>query len=184
MRLLDKVPEDRFPSADAAFNGIEEVSHRQQLLTVPEVGATEPVDEGEELRTRYFQSRFTGREIEVGTLVAHFDALVDGGKVVFLAGEAGIGKSRVVEEFGRYVIENEGRVVKGICFFEHGMGPYMPYLDALASLFAAGEGELSPEERAALADILQRQAPELGRAGEQLQHHRQNPRKFRRRVRS
>ncbi len=161
LRLLDKVPEDRFPSADAAFNGIEEVSHRQQLLTVPEVGATEPVDEGEELRTRYFQSRFTGREIEVGTLVAHFDALVDGGKVVFLAGEAGIGKSRVVEEFGRYVIENEGRVVKGICFFEHGMGPYMPYLDALASLFAAGEGELSPEERAALADILQRQAPEL-----------------------
>ena len=55
-------------------------------------------DGGEETHTRDFRPRFVGRKREFGALCGHFDALGENGGMVFMTGEAGVGKTRMVEE--------------------------------------------------------------------------------------
>lgn len=162
LRLLDKLPENRPPSAAAALEVLGEIQHRQQFVRIPGLETTEEVTEGEgEFRSRDFRPRFTGRHAEFGELTAHFDALAEGGRVVFIAGEAGIGKTRLVEHLGRYAAEHGGWMVQGVCFFEHGLGPYMPFLDAIGNLLQKAVETLSAAEQEELRRLLAQQAPEL-----------------------
>ena len=162
LRLLDKVAENRYGSAAAALEVLEEIRQRHRMFDIPELAseATE-VDEAEEMRTRDFRPRFIGRQQEVEDLSARFDGLADGGRLVFLTGEAGIGKSRALEELDRHVQGRGGRTIQGTCFFEHGMGPYMPFLDGLGNLFGKTENGLSDEERSELGQLLEREGTEL-----------------------
>ncbi|MFH1567641.1 MAG: tetratricopeptide repeat protein [Gemmatimonadota bacterium] len=84
-----------------------------------------------------------------------------GGRVVFLAGEAGVGKTRLVEEVCRRVRLSGARATWGTCYYGHGLGALMPILDAVGHLFAPAEGGLTEAERSALQVLLERQAPEL-----------------------
>src|SRR5438270_11616342 len=65
------------------------------------------------------------------------------GRTVLLAGEAGIGKSRLVAE-ARALAQDSFIVLEGHCFEPDGAIPYAPVLDLLRSRFAA----LSAEELA------------------------------------
>lgn len=161
--LLDKLPENRPPSAADALVVLREIRRRHDMLDLDIPDAERSADEIEEteLRTRDFRPRFIGRQSEVNQLDSHLDQLKEGGRVVFLEGEAGIGKSRLVEEMGRRALQRGVRLVTGRCFFEHGMGPYMPFLDALGDLFGGTADPLSDDERQQLAAILQEKAPEL-----------------------
>jgi len=162
LKLLDKVAENRHGSAAVALEGLEQIRQRHQMFDLPDLapGVAE-VDEEAEMRTRDFRPRFIGRQQEMESLVAHFDKLADGGRLVFLSGEAGIGKSRMLEELDRQVQGRGGRTTRGTCFFEHGMGPYMPFLDGLGNLFGKTENGLSDEERGELGKLLEREGPEL-----------------------
>ena len=89
-------------------------------------------------------SRFVGRELELerlGTLLKQ--ASGDGLRVVFLAGEPGIGKTRLGSEFARIVYE-EGAVVLYGRSDEEPLVPYQPFVEALRHW----SGALSPEARA------------------------------------
>ena len=162
LKLLDKIPENRHGSAREGREALEEIRRRQQMLDIPSLDLVDqPPDQETELRTRNFLPRFVGRQEELGELRIHFNALGQGGRVVFLAGEAGAGKTRVLEEFARYVEEHGGRSMRGTCFFDHGMGPYMPVLDALGDLLTRRVGGLSDAERQSLAQLLEETVPEL-----------------------
>ncbi|MFA6108082.1 MAG: protein kinase, partial [Candidatus Latescibacterota bacterium] len=161
LRLLDKLPENRYASPGEALAALEQVQQRQQLIGIPRFEIAEEAEEEEDFRARDFRPRFTGRQAEFGALLAHFDVLSEGGRVVFVSGEAGIGKTRMVEEVGRQVEERGGRVIRGVCFFEHGMGPYMPFLDAIGNLFSKTEHGLTDTERQGLAALLRQEAPGL-----------------------
>ncbi|MEW6751610.1 MAG: protein kinase [Candidatus Latescibacterota bacterium] len=159
--LLDKLPESRCPSAGAALVALEEARQRHQLarlgaVAVPGTGAPSAAS----VRAG-FVPRFTGRQSELETLTAHFDSARSGGRVVFVAGEAGIGKTRLVEQLARHVADSGGCVARGSCFFEHALGPFMPFLEAVARLFGDGTGELTRQEREALRQSLPAQVPEL-----------------------
>jgi len=162
LRLLDKLPENRYGSAADALAALQKISQRQQMFAIPGI-APEAAEreEVEEIRTRDFRPRFVGRQQELGLLRGHFDALTQGGVTVFLAGEAGIGKTRLVEELALYAERHDGRVIQGTCFFEHALGPYMPVLDALGDLFSKTENGLTDAEREELSQLLAREAPEL-----------------------
>ena len=160
LRLLDKLPEGRFGSAKEALMELEKIQRRQQIAQVPGLEES-PGEEELELRAGDFQPRFTGRQAELGTLTTHFDNLGSRGRVIFTSGEAGIGKTRVVEQLARYAQESGGRVIRGGCFFEHDMGPYMPFLDAIGGLIGEGRNCLTAEERETLCSTLREQAPEL-----------------------
>ena len=95
---------------------------------------------------------FVGRARELGLLWSRLeDALRGHGQVVGLLGEAGIGKSRLLDEFReRLLAEPEQRVtfLEGRCQSYARAIPYFPILDVLRSNFRIAEGE-SPDVIAA-----------------------------------
>jgi len=105
---------------------------------------------------------FVGREEALGALHEAWDAAAgDERRLVLLAGEAGIGKSRVAAEFTR-TIHRDGAVVLFGRFDETGPGAYQPVLEMLRG-WSGGAALTGPAQRlgpraADLAALL----PELG----------------------
>ncbi len=98
-------------------------------LRVAGVGPrTSPLDQIESL------SPFSGRERELEALRAALASVVagEGGQVVGLVGEPGIGKSRLVFEFCR-LGEEQATVLEGRCLTYGNAIPYGPVLDLIRS---------------------------------------------------
>ena len=119
---------------------------------------------------------FSGRETELARLHAQWKRAAQGcGTLVLLAGEAGIGKTRLVNEFAR-VAESEGaRVLRGCAAFNDPV-PYEPLISAVRDalpmvtsaqidrVFLAALAPLIPELRQRASGI--DQLPELEPARE------------------
>jgi hypothetical protein len=77
-------------------------------------------------------SRFVGREREMATLQALLAQVEDGrGQVVGIAGEPGIGKSRLVYEFRRSLTDKGLTYLDGRCLSYGSSTPYLPLLDII-----------------------------------------------------
>jgi DNA-binding SARP family transcriptional activator/DNA-binding GntR family transcriptional regulator len=81
---------------------------------------------------------FAGRVAELAVLTRALDAAADGrGKAVLIAGPAGIGKTRLVDELARHAEERAVRVLRGRSIQLVGSGlPYLPLVDALRPVVA------------------------------------------------
>jgi DNA-binding CsgD family transcriptional regulator len=116
------------------------------------------------MATRVTSTRLIGRAGELAELEAALREAADGRpSLAFLAGESGVGKSRLLSELERRAREDAGATVIGGDAVELGDGelPYAPIVGALRPLARAGDpvlDELSPATRAELATLL----PELG----------------------
>lgn len=99
LKLLAKDPEDRYQSARSLLADLSRV-RRGDLEFVPGL---------EDRRGRVsFRTRLAGRKKEMEALLEARDKAQCGkGTMLLLGGEAGIGKSRLVEEFGRR-LDSEG----------------------------------------------------------------------------
>jgi predicted ATPase len=74
-----------------------------------------------------------GREGELSELKTYLDMAREGhGNTVFIAGEAGVGKTRLLEELKGYAQEQGVDVLQGWSLYES-LTPYMPFLEALRS---------------------------------------------------
>ncbi len=80
-----------------------------------------------------FQPELIGRESELEVLEGHLVRASEGkGATVFISGEAGIGKTRLMNEL-KQIAETKGfRVLSGHSLYES-MTPYMPFREALMS---------------------------------------------------
>ncbi|MCK4443458.1 MAG: ATP-binding protein, partial [Thermoplasmata archaeon] len=80
-----------------------------------------------------FQPEMVGRERELEKLTKRLDEALEGkGSTVFISGEAGIGKTRLVEEL-KTVSQSKGfHILSGHSMYES-LTPYMPFLEALKS---------------------------------------------------
>ena len=87
---------------------------------------------------------FIGREREMAGLRAAFDEVRAGrGRLVLLAGEPGIGKTRTCEQLASIVRQQGGRVLWGRCYEDEGAPAFWPWLQVLrAALKHVGEGSL------------------------------------------
>jgi DNA-binding NarL/FixJ family response regulator len=87
---------------------------------------------------------FVGRGAELaGLLAAHESALAGDPAAVLVGGEAGVGKSRLVEEAAERARTSGTRVLTGSCIELGGEGlPLSPFVDALRSLMR----EMEPDE--------------------------------------
>ncbi len=90
---------------------------------------------------------FVGRRVELDRLRNAFDRASDGRpSLVLVAGDAGVGKTRLLAEFSTHVDAVGGTTLTGGCLdLGEGSLPYAPFVEALRSLAR----ELPPEARAA-----------------------------------
>jgi len=85
---------------------------------------------------RGFEARLTGREEPFEILKEHFSRSVQGeGRTVFLSGEAGIGKSRLVLEFEKYARTMKIKMLTGRCPANQSAYPYQPFVEAIRNYF-------------------------------------------------
>lgn len=114
---------------------------------------------------------FVGRQAEYETLVKKLSEAANGrGAVVLLAGEPGIGKTRLTEEFCEHA-GSSATIIRGNCYEGDVAAPFGPWVEALRSLMdqlsddalreAVGDGAT---EIAALLPELRRRLPDTGEA--------------------
>src|SRR5262245_7206369 len=80
---------------------------------------------------------FVGRPRELGLLPVALTAALDGhGRLGLLAGEAGIGKTRLAEQLAHDAESRGARVLTGRCYEGEGAPAYWPWVMALRALVA------------------------------------------------
>src|SRR5262245_5523406 len=86
---------------------------------------------------------FVGRDRELGTLEAAFrDAQSGRARLLALVGEAGIGKTRTVEEFVQRAEVPPERVLWGRCPEQPGAPTYWPWVRAIRSYADAADPDV------------------------------------------
>jgi tetratricopeptide (TPR) repeat protein/transcriptional regulator with XRE-family HTH domain len=87
-----------------------------------------------------------GREAELALVQGAVDAVAQSdGRLVLLAGEPGVGKTRLVQEVTVAVQERGFLLAAGRCYEPEQTVPYYPFLDALAMLYAAAPEPMKRE---------------------------------------
>ena len=103
-----------------------------------------------------------GREPHCAALEACLDQACAGrGQLILVHGEAGIGKSRLVEALRAQAAERGVRVVQGACFEPDRALPFGPFSDLLRDVLADSDAAPVLAGLGSLATDLARIAPEL-----------------------
>jgi predicted ATPase len=104
-RLLAKDPRERIGYADVA------------AARLVEFGAVEEPDEAPDpVRPHLYRSSMVGREAVMNELEGALSGLLTGrGRLVFVGGESGVGKTRLTMELARRAAEVEIQVLQGAC---------------------------------------------------------------------
>ncbi len=85
---------------------------------------------------------FVGREQELSFLRGYFDQAKNGrGQVVFIMGEAGLGKSRLLLELRRSLLDEPLTWLEGHCISYGKRIPYLPISDLIKRNFLVEEGD-------------------------------------------
>jgi class 3 adenylate cyclase/tetratricopeptide (TPR) repeat protein len=101
---------------------------------------------------------FVERDTERATLRRLVDDAVDGhGRFALVAGEPGVGKSRLVAEIGAEAQAHGMRVFTGHCVDMNGAPTYLPYVEIIEQVISSPRSPLAL--RVALGDV----APEIAR---------------------
>ncbi len=100
---------------------------------------------------------FVGRQREMGELKAALeDAIAGRGRLVMLAGEPGIGKTRTAQELAYDAEARGAKVLWGWCYELEGAPPYWPWIQPLRSYIQEkGSAELRSQMRPGASDIAQ-----------------------------
>lgn len=116
------------------------------------------------------ESEFVGRERELAFLMGRFDDAKGGrGGVVAISGEYGIGKTRLVSEFGALVLGRGESFTVGYCL-EYLQAPYVPFVEALRTLLRAEDR--TTERSRALRQLIADYSVESAAAQAGRDHHR------------
>jgi DNA-binding CsgD family transcriptional regulator/tetratricopeptide (TPR) repeat protein len=108
------------------------------------------------MNTRVASSRMIGRSAELGQLeMALRDAAAGRGSVAFVAGEPGVGKTRLLAALMDRAREADARVLAGetVDFGDESELPYLPLVAALRPLARSGDARLTEPVRAAVAPL-------------------------------
>lgn len=99
MRLLNKNPDDRYPSAVALLIDLDKLSEEPLLDHFDRLVASP---------TRLFQSPLRGRTVQLEQLLAMHDKAIQGvSQMALIYGDTGVGKTRMLEELHKHVALQE-----------------------------------------------------------------------------
>jgi class 3 adenylate cyclase len=148
--------------------GLLEVKGRSEGVRAYEVVRELPARTRIEASAARGLTPYIGREVELRALQQAFEQAARGrGQVVFIAGEAGLGKSRLLFEFRRWLGER-ARWAEGRCVAYGATMPYQPIVEIVRACLAPdGARDPAAETPAALAKRWgadgERAAPHLAR---------------------
>ncbi len=107
-------------------------------------------------------SFFVGRQRELAELRSGWeDATAGRGRVFLVEGEAGIGKTRLMEELAAEAAGTGGGVLWGRCREGEGAPPYWPWVQILRSYLRSADAESVAAEMACAAPHIAQLVPEL-----------------------
>jgi len=107
-----------------------------------------------------FQSKLVGRDKELSELKSILDSAFKGaGRLVLIEGEIGIGKTRLMREFGNYAKSKGAKFLYGRCS-PNDTEPYSAFLEPLRYYFKVTK-EMRNEELTQLKKVLSEKHPEL-----------------------
>ncbi len=110
----------------------------------------------------YRRSAFIGRIHELSLTLDQYQATLSGhAHVVLLAGDPGIGKTRLMEEVAAQTSARGAIVLRGGASEAEGMPPYLPFLEALGSYIREAPPDLLRAQVEASAPTLVAILPEL-----------------------
>ncbi|MFK7692992.1 diguanylate cyclase [Paenibacillus sp. HJGM_3] len=168
MKLLEKAPEDRYRTAYGILADLRKCRNGQDAFQM-----------GEEDRLRLFRlpQKLYGREQELAGLQAVVRSLGSGadrerGRLVLIAGEAGIGKTALVQELHGFVSQEHGYFIQGK-FDQYNQNlPFSAWIQAFRSLVAQllnGDADELAPIRESLSDRLGHNASLLANLIPELQ---------------
>jgi class 3 adenylate cyclase/tetratricopeptide (TPR) repeat protein len=167
-RATAELVADQLPAAatliDAGIHQLKGLSRAEQVvgLAHPNLGPPPALDVPTE---RAVASAFVGREVELGRLSAALgDALQGQGRLVLVAGEAGIGKTRLAEELAGQARSRGVRVLWGRCHEEEGTPGYWPWTQILRSYASSRAPAALASELGESAAELAQLVPEVAKA--------------------
>jgi predicted ATPase/DNA-binding CsgD family transcriptional regulator len=115
-----------------------------------------------EQKTANREPRFFGRKHELAALWRQLEATTAGRlHVAFVAGEPGIGKTRLLQEIAEGAGQVGALVLRGGASAAEGMPPYLPFLEALGSYIRTAPLEQLRTQADPIAPILATILPEL-----------------------
>ena len=108
-------------------------------------------------------SELSGRKGELEALLSACDQVQSGqGRFVSIVGEAGVGKSRLLYEFGNRIDASRFHVVRGRCQSFGADTPYLPFVDALRDQLDLPEG-IGRDAAGVVAEQVEAVSPDLAR---------------------
>ncbi|RYY00396.1 hypothetical protein EON78_01285, partial [bacterium] len=150
LKLLEKSQQDRYKNASEVIADLVELS------------GEEVINESIEQKRSYLNSSvLVGRDTELKTLESALNMVnKNHSRAVFVGAPAGVGKSRLVQEFKLQVQLAEHPFLTGHCF-EQGMSAYKPMADAFKQILPL----TSKEELEKYGNVLVKILPELREKG-------------------
>lgn len=116
MKLIEKDPDLRYQSAQGLIYDINEIIRGNESFT--------PGINDSKIKLSY-NTRIVGRDKEIDIMKKLFQMASQGsGRVLLIGGEAGIGKSALMDEISRYIYENNGVILKARCVEQQNKTPY------------------------------------------------------------
>jgi len=123
LKLISKEPESRYQTAKGLLADLETFKSGNRSFVIAKQ---------DRLKKLLFRTRLIGREEELLKLKMGFEKARSGkGLLCLVKGEAGMGKSRLVDEMRSYVYENKGIFITGKCYDQENKIPYQPFRDIL-----------------------------------------------------
>ena len=109
-----------------------------------------------------FSDTFIGRGKEMAHLRKAVDStLANHGRLQIIAGEPGIGKTRLVEELSIYAEEQGILLLRGRCYQERGTPPYWPWIQIVRQYLAGVDADSLATDLGGGASMVATVVPEI-----------------------
>lgn len=161
LRLLAKDPTERYASADELGRILQ--TALAPLEAAPEGAAIEPQLAAPSLLEMMARGRLVNREEELASLKGSLESMLSGrGHLVLVAGEPGIGKTRLAHELLVFARLRGCLALVGRCYEQEVAIPYLPLTEALRALVREIADDQIESVVGSSAAELVKVVPELG----------------------